>query len=976
VAVIYLQTAGILQDACNSELEILIHPFLRDHQLAVITANREGEDLAGSLDEVRQVVRSALEKGKVVFLSRAGSAVDEDDLGDDAQTGAALLHFLRDPGPCDAVCIDDRFVNRHATISDSAGSPARVVCVLDILRYLERKAVITSAERREKIHRLREGGFTFIPLEPNELESLLRKARPDPEGRLVESAEMRVLRQTLMRIRTLDALQQPLETPFLDALRAVCVLVMRRLWQDETLPVEHTVSFSDWLWRSIAPAPTDWNRTSTGPDERSRTSEALARHVMFFLDAMPHVEGERHEAFCRWVEESVFRPLTPANPDLTDLVAEFVGTGIERFAEDMEKQEGAGAIAAKCLCNLQPLPIRVRLLRNQAFGEHFGLAPRTTITVGGKAQIDERELFAVARKALEDGREHHLRSEDGSELALSARADGVVVKGVSARGGDIEAHLRELAILSPRAEVRTQALDDMSLHLGPTVPALSATRAICLERELSDEEVHTLLDEITIGVTTLQARADRALAEHDASVEDLVPSTFEYYERFCGPNPGDMPPEEYLQTTLPAYRKELLRGDLATGLDICFLGALRDDLSPSHWTKDVADEELWSALTDCSPARDPFSLLGMLDIALYRQHDQRFWELADRAVADLLEERFPRPDGTDAYDLLPLLAELVLNRLNTLEGGALRAPYWKRMCAWMQAGLLGRLTAAYNFDLDAFRMWVRSNETQAGVYAAMIDLRREPMYRASEMSPQGLREEVVGRLAAIRATHECAGRVVPRSNDIADVLAAMAAQGSPLGWGLPGPLEGHRRPAELGRHTLPPDQATELLQHLSADPAGPAWSMAAYFSQVFALGDEVLTSARETLKGKDHLDLTGSEGERNLHRLMDAGLVAGAHRDVELARTIGASVVGTAYQVRSGEQALAVLRNLLVAGAAFEREEECAEWLEESLAHVSAFLPRGEPSRTFLEHLRALKEVTRVSLSLFSRAEAFSSASS
>jgi hypothetical protein len=132
---------------------------------------------------------------------------------------------------------------------------------------------------------------------------------------------------------------------------------------------------------------------------------------------------------------------------------------------------------------------------------------------------------------------------------------------------------------------------------------------------------------------------------------------------------------------------------------------------PGTWTDHVNDDELWDALTACNPWCNPFALLGGLHIALGRQYDDRYRTFAGEAVKKLIQEEFPRPDGNDTYELLPLWAQLVLNRINALEGGAVHPPCWKHMCAWMQAGLLARLTQSINLELESVREWIEANQT-------------------------------------------------------------------------------------------------------------------------------------------------------------------------------------------------------------------------------------------------------------------------
>jgi hypothetical protein len=417
-----------------------------------------------------------------------------------------------------------------------------------------------------------------------------------------------------------------------------------------------------------------------------------------------------------------------------------------------------------------------------------------------------------------------------------------------------------------------------------------------------------------------------------------------------------MEPEEYFRTVLPQYRKDLIRCDLVRGLDMCLQGALRDDLMPGGWTENLTDNELWSALVACNPWRDPFALLGALDIVLGRQHDERYRTFAEEAVKRLLQEEFLRPDGLDTYELLPLLAKLVLNRINVLESGALRRPFWKRMCAWMQAGFLLRVTLHLNLDLAGFREWVLENLTLAGEYATMLDFRHEPMYRTAEMSSRALREEIIGRLVLLRKRHKDAGRLVPGSDTIDEAVSKLAEHGSPLGWALPGPLDGHRRPADTGANKPSEDDVKKVEEELANNPAAPVLSTLAYLSQYFDLGERLLARMREAIT-RIAFDSEETGLAERLGRLIDTSLVACAQRDAELASAIAATVVAAARWANP-EDVVRILQALLIAGAAFQNEDEWAEWLERQLAEVAICLPAGEPLKMFLGNLQELNPTT------------------
>src|SRR5215831_13622247 len=211
--------------------------------------------------------------------------------------------------------------------------------------------------------------------------------------------------------------------------------------------------------------------------------------------------------------------------------------------------------------------------------------------------------------------------------------------------------------------------------------------------------------------------------------------------------------------------------------------------------------------------------------------------------------------------------------------GFVRPPCWKRMCAWMQAGFLMCVTQRFRLALESIREWAQRNQTLAGMYANMLDLRHEPMYRAAEMSPRALREEIIGRLVLLRERHKVAGRMIPGADHVDAAVSRLAEHSLPLSWMLPGPLDGHYRPAETGTRRLPEDEIARATEALATDPATPVLSLLAHLSQHFDLGDALLARIRGAVA---QIALVSAETnlEEHLGRLRDTALIACAQRDV------------------------------------------------------------------------------------------------
>lgn len=630
-------------------------------------------------------------------------------------------------------------------------------------------------------------------------------------------------------------------------------------------------------------------------------------------------------------------------------------------------------LIARHLCELLPAQIQTRVFEDHAFISQHGRLSRTALTIGGRVSIDQHELVAAARRLLAGQGDQKLKDISGNHLTVLMDQSTVVLKVLGEKDQEQQIALPDLTVLSPNFDKRVQALKRMVDSFGPTAPDFSALITAVENRELTDEEITDLLEERSAGFASYKIRIEMAHRADRVKVDDIVPDSLRYYELYCGPDPRLLLPEEYLSVVLPTYRQRLLQRNLLKGLEICLHGALRDDLMPSKWTSHVSDDDMWQALQSIDARANPFAALGVLDIAITRQHDSRYMTLASQTMVELGENQLLRPDGMDSYEILPLFAQLTFDRINMMEDGALRAPFWKRLCAWMHASLLLQSTLDISIKLDAFRGWVHDNLHMAGTYAQMIDLRREPMYRAGEFSHSFLREEIIGRLVVLRARHQAAGRLIPNSDVIEAAMAQLAKVGSPLGWAMPGPLDGHIRPSERLNRSLSDGDAEYVLQQLSENPSGPIWSKLAYFSQCFELGGKVLEQAcqacvtanfdHELVKGREHLG-----------RLLDVCLIAASHRSEELANSIATIAIRRAPSASTSEAAMALLQIILLASAAFENEGEWAAWTSGHLDRLANTLPCGEATKTFYEHLLEVRKVLPISSAVTSRAEAIAAA--
>ena len=100
----------------NAGLDILVHPDVLRINNLLIEEGDTGGDLVTNIERIRDTLRNALESGIASFLPRISSPYEgraKQDIG--------LEPLLAGSSVCDALCIDDRCINKNMFLNDSTG---------------------------------------------------------------------------------------------------------------------------------------------------------------------------------------------------------------------------------------------------------------------------------------------------------------------------------------------------------------------------------------------------------------------------------------------------------------------------------------------------------------------------------------------------------------------------------------------------------------------------------------------------------------------------------------------------------------------------------------------------------------------------------------------------------------------------------------------------------------------------------------
>ncbi len=310
-----LQAAGFSAFVASSELSD------GDALVRFETLGAEARDV---IEEIRASLAEAIATGKVK-LGRLSNDAD-DPTGFKGHPTGTLFDLA---GSVEAFIVDDRFLNRHQNLNSPDGNKP-IHTTLDLLATLGATNNLTDAQVGEHITRLRRAGFTLVPLGVAELINWLAAA-PTSDGKVLETAELRAIRENLLRVRMTDLLQLPMEHVWLDGLHFACIQSIRAQWGAD---IDDAISRARSEWLLGIFDIRGWvHRMHTGADD----PEVRFRSQALMLTMLPDADDAVRVRYWRWLEEAILEPLRNENNAsygmLVDAVEEMIGETVRRAEE-------------------------------------------------------------------------------------------------------------------------------------------------------------------------------------------------------------------------------------------------------------------------------------------------------------------------------------------------------------------------------------------------------------------------------------------------------------------------------------------------------------------------------------------------------------------------------------------------------------------------------------------------------------------
>jgi nucleoside phosphorylase len=330
LSVSYLQHIGLLEKLRPAGLETYVSTRRREEVNALL---RYGK-LSSKVNEIIEAIRTFLAEGIQAEKIKVGPMPNLDQEKETAlrhHPTFAVFDLAKD---VEAIVVDDRFLNPHANV-DIGSSRTPMLTSLDLLQALYASGNITFDQMLDYRTGLRRASYLFVPVTNDELEHYLSHAEV-VAGCLVETAELKAIRENLLRIRMSPFLQLPKEAPWLDGLMQTFINVLKAQWRSE---IDETVSVarSEWLLELLDLR--GWAHCLSGEGGLRIATYGYGAQITTLLSAPVNIPPSTRTQYWKWVDKRVLTTISQEEPEIYSWLIEWTKELIIRTVEDDPSKE-------------------------------------------------------------------------------------------------------------------------------------------------------------------------------------------------------------------------------------------------------------------------------------------------------------------------------------------------------------------------------------------------------------------------------------------------------------------------------------------------------------------------------------------------------------------------------------------------------------------------------------------------------------
>jgi len=237
----FLHHSGVVPKLSEAGFQVILSPEVVEQANRLLRHADLTDEVAEVVEITRKDLTQRISEGKICVARELQSPSEEDAF---ARHPSASVFELS--AGVDAVVSDDRSLGRYLTITNE-GHSIPVLGTTELLMSLAGSGLVDSGEVVAALGKWRTANLALLPTTAAELEEHLASSKLNADGSsIVESPELRAIRESILGVRATDLLQMPSEGHWLFSTMQAIREAIRSQWRTDT-PPELAARRSDWL---------------------------------------------------------------------------------------------------------------------------------------------------------------------------------------------------------------------------------------------------------------------------------------------------------------------------------------------------------------------------------------------------------------------------------------------------------------------------------------------------------------------------------------------------------------------------------------------------------------------------------------------------------------------------------------------------------------------------------------------------------
>jgi hypothetical protein len=378
--------------------------------------------------------------------------------------------------------------------------------------------------------------------------------------------------------------------------------------------------------------------------------------------------------------------------------------------------------------------------------------------------------------------------------------------------------LPDLSVLSPDSVTRLRYLDEAASDVNLPTSVRDSWGNILRERALEDNEVDAFLSEFRDTPIEKARAISSEIAIGTIDIFSLVPHSRRYFERLIGKYDGSSSIRDYAAGSCKTLFNQLAMWRPYEGFLFSLLLSSHLSLTAEIGIDHMDKEDLIRAFNFLDKQGDRISQLGAIEVGLHILPSlPEIKPILIHLIEQIYNDDVDKP--VSGFSLLSALFILVDGELSRTRLLSTEPPFYRRLAALSQAGLIYRQIVNSAINIDQFVEWAMNSRKEQYYLQSLADMRLEPRWSPDYAVASQLKAEFAGRLMIIVRNYE----QEIKDDEILDLVLTSTLKKFPspsnlirLYW--PGPLEGMDEP----QTTLSEEIAEEIQTELAGEEIGPS----------------------------------------------------------------------------------------------------------------------------------------------------------